>query len=72
MYKRLTGLVSMPESPEMNEPLSLDPRNNWISLSKLVPWFDFDRKHQKNFQNKKLRAAIDWRTAFGAVLIKPA
>ena len=38
MYKRHTGQVSMLESPEMFGSLPLDPNNDWIKLSKLVPW----------------------------------
>ena len=37
MYKRHTGQVSMLESPEMFGSLPLDPNNDWIKLSKLVP-----------------------------------
>ena len=35
MYKRHTGQVSMLESPEMFGSLPLDPKNDWIKLSKL-------------------------------------
>ena len=42
MYKRHTGQVSMLETPEMFGSLPLDPNNDWIKLSKLVPWREFD------------------------------
>ena len=72
MYKRHTGQVSMLESPEMFGSLPLDPKNDWIKLSKLVPWYQFDRKYRENFRSKKGQPAIDSRIAPGALLIKPA
>ena len=72
MYKRHTGQVSMLESPEMFGSLPLDPNNDWIKLSKLVPWREFDLKYAKNFRSKKGQRAIDSRMALGALLIKPA
>ena len=72
MYKRHTGQVSMLESPEMFGSLPLDPNNDWIRLSKLVPWRAFDLKYANNFRSKKGQRAIDSRMALGALLIKPA
>lgn len=72
MYKRHTGQVSMLESPEMFGSLPLDPNNDWIKLSKLVPWREFDLKYADNFRSKKGQRAIDSRIALGALLIKPA
>ena len=72
MYKRHTGQVSMLETPEMFGSLPLDPKNDWIKLSKLVPWYEFDRKYRENFRSKKGQPAIDSRIALGALLIKPA
>jgi len=62
----------MLETPEMFGSLPLDPKNDWIRLSKLVPWFEFDRKYRENFRSKKGQPAIDSRMALGALLIKPA
>ena len=50
MYKRHTGQVSMLESPEMFGSLPLDPNNDWIKLSKYVPWREFDLKYADNFR----------------------
>ena len=72
MYKRHTGQVSMLESPDMFGSLPLDPNNDWIKLSKLVPWREFDLKYADNFRSKKGQRAIDSRMALGALLIKPA
>ena len=68
MYKRHTGQVSMLESPEMFGSLPLDPNNDWIKLSKLVPWREFDLKYADNFRSRKGQRAIDSRMALGALL----
>lgn len=70
MYKRHTGQVSMLESPEMFGSLPLDPENDWIKLSKFVPWREFDLKYADNFRSKKGQRACDSRMALGSVLIK--
>ena len=72
MYQRHTGQVSMLETPEMFGSLPLDPNNEWIKLSKLVPWREFDQKYAENFKSKKGQRACDSRMALGSVLIKPA
>ena len=72
MYKRHTGQLSMLEEPEYFGTLPLDPNNEWIKLSKLVPWHEFDQKYRENFRSKKGQRAIDSRIALGALLIKPA
>lgn len=71
MYKRHTGQVSMLEDPELFGSLPLDPENEWIKLSKLVPWHEFDLRYRENFRSKKGQPAIDSRMALGALLIKP-
>ena len=70
MYKRHTGQVSMLESPELFGSLPLDPNNDWIKLSKFVPWREFDLKYADNFRSKKGQRACDSRMALGSVLIK--
>ena len=62
----------MLESPEMFGSLPLDPNNDWIKLSKLVPWQEFDQKYAEHFKSDKGQRAIDSRMALGSVLIKPA
>ena len=70
MYKRHNGQISMLESPKMFGSLPLDPNNEWIKLSKFVPWREFDLKYAKNFRSKKGQRACDSRMALGSVLIK--
>ena len=60
----------MLESPEMFGSLPLDPDNDWIKLSKFVPWREFDLKYADNFRSKKGQRACDSRMALGSVLIK--
>ena len=50
--------------------LPLDPNNDWIRLSKLVPWREFDLKYADNFRSRKGQRACDFRMALGAVLIQ--
>lgn len=70
MYKRHTGQISMLEAPEMFGSLPLNPDNDWIKLSKFVPWREFDLKYADNFRSKKGQRACDSRMALGSVLIK--
>lgn len=70
MYKRHTGQVSMLENPKFFGSLPLDPNNEWIRLSKIVPWHEFDLKYRENFKSKKGQPACDSRMALGAMLIK--
>lgn len=71
MYKRHTGQVSMLESPEMFDSLPLDSNNDWIRLSRLVPWWKFDLKYADQFRSRNGQRTIDSRMALGALLIKP-
>ena len=68
MYKRHTGQVSMLESPEMFGSLRLDPNNDWIKLSKLVSYREFDLKYTNNFRNKKDQRAIDSRNKLAGII----
>ena len=60
----------MLNSPEMFGSLPLDPNNDWIRLSKLVPWREFDLKYADNFGSRKGQRACDSRMALGSVLIQ--
>ena len=59
MYKRHNGQISMLESPEMFGSLPLETNNEWIKLSKFVPWREFDLKYAKNVRSKKGQRVID-------------
>ena len=70
MYKRHTGQVLLLETPEIFDSLPLDSNNDWIKLSKFVPWQEFDLKYADNFRSKKGQRACDSRMALDSVLIK--
>lgn len=72
MYRRYTGQVSMLQSPDMFGSLPRDPNNDWIKLSKLVPWRGVDVKYVDDFRINKGQRAVDSRMTRGVLLIKPA
>ncbi len=53
----------MLESPEMFGSLPLNPKNDWIKLSKFVPWSEFDLKYANYFTSKKAKeqSIPEWR-----------
>ena len=72
MYKRHTGQLSLFDDPQFFGSLPLDPNNEWVRLSKLIPWHEFDLKYRENFKSKKGQPACSSRMALGSLLIKPA
>lgn len=60
------------DDPQFFGSLPLDPNNEWIKLSKLIPWHEFDLKYRENFKSKKGQPACSSRMALGSLLIKPA
>ena len=70
MYRRKTGQISMFDSPEMFGGIPLSSENEWIRLSKIVPWDEFEKRYSKNFSSKKGQPACPSRMALGAILIK--
>ncbi len=53
MYKQHTEQAFLLESSEMFGSLPLDSSNDWINLSKLVPWRELDAKYVDNFKSMK-------------------
>jgi len=50
---------------------SLNPRNRWIQLSRLIPWEEFENKYAEHFSEKGIGApAKSFRVALGALMIK--
>lgn len=50
---------------------SLNPRNRWIQLSRLIPWKEFENKYAEQFSEKGIGApAKSFRVALGALMIK--
>ena len=70
MYKRRAGQVSMLESPEMFGTTPLNPKNEWVRVSELIPWQAFEERYAKNFRSRKGQPACSARMALGALIIK--
>lgn len=50
---------------------SLNPRNRWVQLSKLIPWSEFEEKYAETFASSGMGApAKPFRMALGALIIK--
>lgn len=48
----------------------LSADNQWVKLSKLMPWESIEEKYIKNFKSSLGQKAISSRIAFGAVYIQ--
>ena len=70
MYKRRAGQVSMLESPEKFGTTPLNPKNEWVRVSELIPWQAFEERYAKNFRSRKGQPACSARMALGALIIK--
>ena len=50
---------------------SLNPKNRWVQMSRLIPWDIFEEKYSKNFEGSKTgKPAKPARMALGAHIIK--
>jgi len=70
MYQRHTTQISMFDSPELFGTIPLNPKNEWVRLSKLVPWMEFEARYEENFKSKTGQPACSARMALGSLLIK--
>lgn len=70
MYKRHSGQISMLENPEMFGELALNPQNEWVCLSRMVPWAEFEERYAAHFKSQKGQPACSARMALGALLLK--
>lgn len=51
--------------------VSLNPKNRWIQMGRLIPWDTFEEKYSKNFEGSKTgKPAKPARMALGAHIIK--
>ena len=48
----------------------LDGKNRWVKLTNLIPWDDFEEMYSKQFSNGMGAAALPFRVALGALIIK--
>lgn len=70
MYKRHSGQISMLESPEMFGGLPLNSKNEWVRLSHMIPWAEFEERYAEQFKSRKGQPGCPARMALGALLIK--
>ena len=70
MYKRHSSQMSLFDEPEMFGTLPLDPNNEWVKLSKLIPWAEFEYRYEEHFQSSTGQPACSARMALGSLLIK--
>jgi IS5 family transposase len=48
----------------------LNPDNDWVRLSKLIPWAELERRYARTFDSKLGNAGKPARMALGAPIIK--
>lgn len=72
MYRMgLKKQIAMFQEPIDFSGVSLNPKNRWIKMSKLIPWDIFEEKYSKNFEGSKTgKPAKPARMALGAHIIK--
>ena len=70
MYKRHSSQMSLFDEPEMFGTLPLDPNNEWVKLSKIIPWAEFEYRYEDNFESGTGQPACSARMALGSLLIK--
>lgn len=72
MYRKWQkNQTTMFQEPLNFSGVSLDSKNRWIQMSKLIPWDVFEEKYSKNFEQSKTgKPAKPARMALGAHIIK--
>lgn len=70
MYQRHSTQISMFDSPEMFGAIPLNPKNEWVRLSKIVPWMEFESRYEESFKSKTGQPACAARMALGSLLVK--
>lgn len=70
MYQRHSTQITLFDSPEMFGAIPLNPKNEWVRLSKIVPWMEFETRYEENFKSKTGQPACAARMALGSLLVK--
>lgn len=70
MYKRRSQQPSLLEDAEMFGGLKLSPRNQWVRLSKIVPWAEFEERYAEHFSKRTGQIAICYMEYFESRRIK--
>ena len=69
MYKLHSSRMSLFDEPVMFGTLPLDPNNEWVKLSKLIPWVEFEYRYEEHFESGTGQPACSARMALGSLLI---
>ena len=70
MYKRKLNQVSLFENPAMFGGIALDPKNEWVKLAGIIPWWVFEKKYAEQFPSGTGQPACSLRMALGSQIIK--
>ena len=70
MYKRHLNQINLLDEPEYFGGIALDPENEWIRLSKLIPWDEYEESYTSTLSSGTGQPACSFRMALGSLLIK--
>ena len=70
MYRPQSKQVSVFENESFFQFQGLNPDNDWVRLSKLIPWAELERRYAQTFDSKLGNAGKPARMALGALIIK--
>lgn len=70
MYKRHLNQISLLDDPEMFDGIQLDKNNEWVKLTKIIPWSELEEVYADQFKSRTGQPAISFRMALGSLLIK--
>ena len=70
MYKRHLNQINLLDEPEYFGGIALDPENEWIKLSKFIPWHQYEEEYAASFRSGTGQPACSFRMALGSLLIK--
>ena len=65
MNKRKLNQVSLFENPAMLQGIALDPKNEWVKLAGIIPWWVFEKKYSEQFKSNMGQPACSLRMALG-------
>jgi hypothetical protein len=70
VYRPQSKQVSVFENENLFRFQGLNPDNDWVRLSRLIPWAELERRYSRTFDSKLGNAGKPARMALGALIIK--
>ena len=70
MYKTITNVQISFDDFNQSCGMQLDKDNEWVRLSEIIPWNEFEEGYEKNFPGTNGRVAYSFRVAFGSLFIQ--